>query len=341
MGQALENLARGPRAVRVRALAAIFDEDAPEEWGGAELQRKLWSRRWGLHGRARSEERLAGEALRSALRWMADSYPSHTRRAAVRWCERGAAAGDGDAAGWVAYAHAEAGRQADAVRWYRRAVELGDATSAIKVGYALFYGEGVRRDRAQAAVWYRRAAQGPGARSRDRGERNDAAGAMTNLGRMYRKGEGVRQSWPTALRWFTRAARLGHRDGQNFLWKIYDGDEGLPPRHALALRWLRKAAANGDVDAVVRLGVHLWNGKHTRRNRPRAMRLYAQGAERGNRWGMYLLGLAYREIPAPRGDLNLSRRWLRRAAARGLKEARRALKAHPTRRARSAVAPPA
>ena len=333
---------------QVRVFAQMF-EGAEDDWGGEALQRKVWIRYWGLTPGSPGAMPLSKPAACAAIQWVVDSYPGWLHAASLPWEERLAALGSVEAAQHLAWACSErlkTGRsrlrdRAAALRWYKRAFELGDTSSATNVGFAYFYGKGVRRDRQVAAQWYRKAALGRGVRSRDEATRMDSAAAMANLGRMYHKGQGVRQSWPAAIRWFTRAARLGHRDGQNFLWKIYDGDEGLPPRHALALRWLRKAAAKGDVDAVVCLGVHLWNGKHTRRNRPRAMRLYAQGAEKGNGWGMYLLGLAYREIPAPRRDLKLSRRWLRRAASRGLKEARRALKAHPTRRARSAVAPPA
>jgi len=328
--RALRDLA-GPRvAHRVRAYATVFDSGPATRHGPAAPLRNLWQRRWGLGPATTARVRLQGEALRRALRWMGESYRTYTEPGAQDWYRRAAEAGDGDAAGWVAYAHAEAGRRALAVRWDRRAGELGNATSALNVGYALFYGEGIRRDRAQAAVWYRRAALGSGSRSRDKWVRHDAASAMTNLGRMYRKGEGVRKSWPLAFRWFTRAAHCGSSDAANFLAQIYDGNEGPPPRYRLALYWLRKAAARGDVHSIVSLGVHLWDGKHTRRNRPRALRLYAQGADKGNAWGTYLLGLAYREIDPPLRDLKLSRVWLRRAAARGLKEARRALRVGAT-----------
>jgi len=332
MERALRHLSQGRTVQRVAALGAIL-EAMDEDWASKAQLRRLWIRRWGLG--AAPEVRLRGEALKRAIRWVADSYPSYTHAQAQRWFVRAAAAGDGDAAGWIGYAYAKRatsaarrrGDAAAAVRWRMRAVRLGVTIEALDVGFALFYGIGIRRDRRAAAAWYRRAAEDPGARSRDWLRKMDPRSAMTNLGRMYRKGEGVRKSWPLAIRWFTRAARLGSRDGAHFLAEIYSGDEGPPARPRLELSWRRIAARRGCADCRKTLGIYLWNGKRVRRNRPLALRFYEEAAKADDTWAMYLLGLAYREIDPPRRDLALSRRWLTRAAARGVKQARRAVRA--------------
>jgi TPR repeat protein len=346
---AVGRLGRGARALQVRTLGALFDASGKAAWGGSGLVRQLWIRRWGLDPRRPLARPLRGAALQAALHWLAEDFDEPLAPAALSWWERAARAGDADAAGMLAYeyaerarrGHARRGDRSAARRWEAAGAQLGDPGCCVSLGRRLFYSRGHRSARAQAAHWYLRAARSPLARSHDRIERLDPTGAMANLGRMYRKGKGVRQSWPRAIGWFTRAARLGSADALHFLVRIYDGDEGLPARPAKALRWLRRGASRGHVESMVGLGVHLWNGKHVRRNRPRAVQLYTQAAQAGDRWAMYLLGLAYREIEAPHRDLTRSRLWLRRAAARGLKEARRALRAHPTRRARGAVAPPA
>ena len=66
------------------------------------------------------------------------------------------------------------------------------------MGYALFYGEGVRRNRAEALPWYRKAA-------RQGNER-----AMYNIGLMYKNGNGAPKSLRWARFWFKKAAAQGH-----------------------------------------------------------------------------------------------------------------------------------
>jgi|GEM_PF-3508530 len=328
------HLARGSRTLQVRSLGVVFDASGKAAWGGTGLIRHLWIRRWGLDPHRPLTRPLRGAALQAALRWLADDFPEPLAPTAVPWWERAAHAGDADAAGTLAYEHAERAtsgqaRRGDrhaARRWEELGARLGDPGCCVNLGRRLFYSRRHRSARALAARWYLRAARSPWARSRDLIARLDPAGAMTNLGRMYRKGEGVPQSWPRALRWFTRAARLGSADALYFLVRIYDGDEGLPAQPRKALHWLRRGASGGHLDSMVCLGVHLWNGKHVRRNRPRAVQLYTQAAQAGDRWAMYLLGRARLELSSSRTDLTVARRWLRRAAAQGLREAHRELR---------------
>jgi len=60
----------------------------------------------------------------------------------------------------------------------------------------------VKRDHAEAARWYRKAA-----------EQGDA-GAQYNLGVMYKNGQGVKQDHAEAVRWLRKAAEQGHANAQ-------------------------------------------------------------------------------------------------------------------------------
>lgn len=332
----LDRLASASAQQRLRGLAEVFDLDAGP-WGGAGLQRRLWARRWGLEGVRAGDTGQGSVVQRMACEWMAESYARWLAPASLPWYERAAALGSALAARRRAWAYderiqagkARRGDEAQAVRWYKRAVELGDTTSANEVGVACFYGRGVRRDRAAARRWYEIAARGPGARSRDEATRLDTATAMTNLGRMYRKGAGVQQSWRQALRWFKKATWLGSPQAAHQLARYYSGKDGprAQPRRQLAA--LELAAVLGCADCRRSLGVLLWNGQRVPRDRARALVLYAQAAEAGDAWGMHLLGRAYREIDPPRRDLEASRLWLRRAARRGVEEAARLLRERP------------
>ena len=62
-------------------------------------------------------------------------------------------------------------------------------------------GQGVRQDVAQAAQWFRKAAE------------QGVANAQNNLGVAYYKGHGVRQDLALAQEWFGKACDNGYQDG--------------------------------------------------------------------------------------------------------------------------------
>jgi TPR repeat protein len=69
------------------------------------------------------------------------------------------------------------------------------------------------------------------------------------LGLMYLKGKGVRQSLVQATQWFRTAAECGHADAQYHLGMSYEKGEGLPQDMTQALKWYQKAANQGHVEA--------------------------------------------------------------------------------------------
>ena len=68
---------------------------------------------------------------------------------------------------------------AQAATWFRRAADQGNASAQAKLGLMYVKGEGVPQDFAQAVNWSRKAA--------DQGN----AGGQTNIGMAYKNGEGV------------------------------------------------------------------------------------------------------------------------------------------------------
>jgi TPR repeat protein len=77
--------------------------------------------------------------------------------------------------------------------------ERGSVRAQYLVGLALAKGDGVTKDMAKAAEWYRRAA--------DRGDRD----AQNNLGVFYIQGTGVEKDLAEAYKWFCLAADGGSR----------------------------------------------------------------------------------------------------------------------------------
>jgi TPR repeat protein len=91
---------------------------------------------------------------------------------------------------------------AEAARWYRKAAEQGNAAAQFLVGLSYSSGEGVPQDYAEAVRWFRKAA--------DHGN----ASAQFSLGVMYSKGQGVPQDYAEAHMWFNLAASRASGDDQ-------------------------------------------------------------------------------------------------------------------------------
>ena len=88
--------------------------------------------------------------------------------------------------------------------------EAGDAESEVELGRRYDKGEGVVKDHAEAAKWYRKAA-----------EQNLARGQY-NLGICYEQGEGVAKDQAEAAKWFRKAAEQNSAPAQYNLGVCYE-----------------------------------------------------------------------------------------------------------------------
>ena len=86
---------------------------------------------------------------------------------------------------------------AEAAKWYRLAAEQGDAHAQFNLGASYTAGRGVPQNDAEAVKWYRLAA-----------EQGDSL-AQFNLGAMYSSGGGVPKDLITAYMWFDLSATRG------------------------------------------------------------------------------------------------------------------------------------
>ncbi|TAL27385.1 MAG: sel1 repeat family protein [Alphaproteobacteria bacterium] len=102
-------------------------------------------------------------------------------------------------------------------------------------------GTGIERNTAEAAKWYRKAAE----------QGNPRAQYM--LGRFYSDGRSLPSNLQQAKMWFRKAAEQGYAKAQFCLGAIYDRD-GDDIERGEAKAWLRKAAKQGNHDAQHVLG---------------------------------------------------------------------------------------
>jgi len=125
------------------------------------------------------------------------------------------------------------GDSAQAAFWYRKAAEQGHMDAQHFLGFMYANGEGVRPDGQQAVFWYRKAA-----------EQGDAD-AKYNLGVMYRDGQRVLQDYSEAVSWFRGAAEQGQPLAMTNLGQMYAEGWGVPKDLVLAHMWANLAAAKG------------------------------------------------------------------------------------------------
>ena len=133
---------------------------------------------------------------------------------------------------------------AEAASWFERAAIQGLASAQFNLGVLYQRGEGVAQNDRLAFFWYQSAAE------------QGMVRAQHNLATAYAEGKGVPKSYDKAAEWFTKAANAGLGASQYSLAMIYE--RGLvtgTPDLARARTWYEKAMAQGDTQATERLAV--------------------------------------------------------------------------------------
>jgi TPR repeat protein len=126
---------------------------------------------------------------------------------------------------------------AQAAYWYRKAADQGNPAAQVYVGYLYTAGVGVPQDTAEAIRWYRRAAS------------SNSAQAEVNLASHYMRGDGVKQDTAEALRLLRSASEKGYGRADAYLgWASYMGS-GVPVDHAAAEAWLKRGVKRHDPEA--------------------------------------------------------------------------------------------
>ena len=191
--------------------------------------------------------------------------------------------------------------------------EKGDATAQFNLGLSYYNGQGVVRDYAAAAKWFRKAAE------------QGYASAQFNLGVMYSNGQGVEQDYVEAVKWFRKAANQGHADAQNNLGIMYDNGQGVEQDYAEAVKWYRKAAMQGGAQAQHNLGVSYAKGQGVTKDDYEAAKWYRKSAEQGNASAQRGLGGLYMEGRGVVQNYFEAVKWFRKAAEQGDAPAQRGL----------------
>jgi len=173
------------------------------------------------------------------------------------------------------------------------------------------------------------------------------------LGRAYEYGDGIRQSYPRAMKWFRRSADYGIAEAMVEIGNMYRCGSGVRKDSAEAERWYRKAAethndwsdlaedmlksmkkigkitdltgdarvkwligadARGNGSAARQLGDMYAHGDGIAQDFAEAMRWYLKGAADGDPKSMIALGLMYRNGEGVPVDYEKAAGWLVKAS---------------------------
>ncbi len=127
--------------------------------------------------------------------------------------------------------------------------EKNHPVAELNLGILANAGVGMPKDDAQAATWFRMAA-----------EQGDP-GAQNHLGFAYEHGLGIAQNHAEALGWYHKAAAQDDAEAQFNLAIMTERGEGTAKDQMEAVRWLRKSAERGFALAQIDLANHYLTGE--------------------------------------------------------------------------------
>jgi hypothetical protein len=201
---------------------------------------------------------------------------------------------------------------AEAAIWYRRAADQGMAEAQYNLGVMYQDGLGVEQSDAEAARYYQLSAE------------QGFADAQVNLGLMHAEGRGVPQDLSEAQRLWQLAAAQGHANAQAILDRLQNSIGSDPHEltfadggqaynngdYATALQRWRVAAEGGHARAQYMLGLMYHQGQGVEKNSLEAARYWAMAAESGNSGAQYNLGILYANGEGVPEDYIQAYRWV-------------------------------
>jgi TPR repeat protein len=201
-----------------------------------------------------------------------------------------------------------------AFSFFMQAAKMGSGDGMHEVARAYQNGTGVAKNQAEADRWFRAAAENgteKGPVSTGRAE-PDAAD-LTTADAEYKA-----KNYSGALTHLHRAADAGSPRAITQIGLMYERGEGVTRSDTEALRWYAKAAALGDATAEKNLGAMYENGQGTAENWPLAAELYQKSAAQAYSEGEFALGRAYEFGIGVEQDRAKAIQWFSRSGAQGV-----------------------
>lgn len=135
--------------------------------------------------------------------------------------------------------------------------------------------------------------------------------AMRELGIAYGEGKIVeKQDFKQAAFWLEKAATNGDRDAMSKIGWLYDRGDGVEQNLTTAIKWYEKAAQLGDSVACYNLGYIYEQGRGVGRSLEEAFKWYKKGAELGDPASMEVVATYYKAGLGVLKDVEKSNEWM-------------------------------
>jgi len=126
--------------------------------------------------------------------------------------------------------------------------ESGDVVAMFSLALRYDQGRDTPVDKAEAARWYEKSADG------------GLAMAQNSLGSMYQAGDGVEKDFGKARLWYQKAADQGDAEATNNLAYLFDEGLGVAEDNTKAIELYTLAAERGFLRAMLNLGIMYGRG---------------------------------------------------------------------------------
>jgi TPR repeat protein len=179
---------------------------------------------------------------------------------------------------------AEAPNPQKAFLWFERAALQGSTLAQLTLAQMYYEGEGVAADKTKASRMMQDVLRKAG---------EDNAVLLLSLGRAYKTGTGLPKDSEQALKWFMRAAKLGHPGAKLEVARIIEWQpyENYKPEDAVIL--LQEAEAELVGDASMELGKMYAAGHLVPMDGAKALEKYLNAHRLGSLEGTRLAGFYY------------------------------------------------
>lgn len=138
--------------------------------------------------------------------------------------------------------------------------------------------------------------------------------AQYNLASLYADGLGTTRDAAKAAQWYAKAAEKGDVASHLALARIYSyGGNNLQPDYAKAYKYYEEASLKGSDEAEFNVGGMCLFGAGTEQNVPKAVEIYTKLAANGNERASLILGEIYESGKYTAQDLPRSYAWYSRA----------------------------
>lgn len=141
--------------------------------------------------------------------------------------------------------------------------------------------------------------------------------AQYQLGRRYKYGTDVEQSYELAKKWLQKALENGVFSARAELATLENAVQPVRKEDMRTIAQLTAAAEQGDLDAQSRLALRYKQGLGVERSYELAAKWYQAGAEQGLATAQYNLALLYKNGQGVEQSYELAEEWFRLAAEQG------------------------